>query len=126
MAYTILDIENRARALLGREPEQSEEAVLRGAAAAVCCELEAKLRPGAVSAELDELIVTAGGILTVAMLTELTGGAEGGLSYFKAGSLSARFNGSGSVTAAELRKSAEAMLAPYTDRGGFGFVGVAG
>ena len=126
MAYSLSDIENKARELLGREPEQREDGLIHSAAMAVSRELESRLRPGVAICDIEELFTVAAGILTAAMLKEICGGTEGDLSSFSAGNLSVHFNGSSSVTPEKLRKCAEDMLAPYIYRGGFCFTGVAG
>ena len=122
MAYTNNDIAAKARELAGDISDESGR-LLNVLCAAAEAELRSRLKNGAPSAELEEVFVTAAGMLAFAMLTE-TERAED-VSSFTAGSVSVTLRGS-SVSAAALRRQAENMLRGYIDSGDFAFLGVQG
>lgn len=124
MAYTTSDITNRALALLGGDA--GDAAVLEKLCAAAASELESRLREGVSSDDAGERFVTAAGILALSMYIEV-GGADGAQSV-RAGNVTIGRRGarSGIVSAAALRREAEAMLSSYLRDRGFEFVGVRG
>lgn len=127
MGYTNSDIENRAVSLLGSSVKPGSEWLLRTVCQAAAAELEAKLRRGVKSSDIQELFVTAAGMLAISMLMESDETLENSVESFTAGSLSVRLKGnSDNVSAAVLRKRAESMLSAYLETGGFEFVGVRG
>ena len=95
--------------------------------ASAAAELESRLRKGVSSEEIQELFVTAAGMLALSMYMELAGVPSDRVGSFSAGNLSVRLDGGAvSASAANLRKYAEHMLAAYLDGGGFEFMGVRG
>ena len=52
MAYTIQDIESKAREMLGTSPLGQEGRVLRSACQTAAAELESKLRAGVISSDI--------------------------------------------------------------------------
>ncbi len=124
MAYTNSDIEKKALSLIKEElPTESAE-VLRAVCAAAAAELESRLRKGVTSEKIQELFVTAAGMLALSMYMELGNAQHDGVSSFSAGHLSVQLGGA-AASAASLRKQAETMLSAYLD-GGFAFMGVRG
>lgn len=121
MAYTNNDIAAKARELSGNGT--TNDALLCALCAAADAELRSRLKNGAPPAELEEVFVTAAGMLALAMLTEAEGGDD--VAAFSAGSLSVSLRGS-SVSAASLRRQAENMLRGYIDSDDFAFLGVRG
>ena len=127
MAYTNSDIENKALSLMGTELPAQSAGVLRAVCASAAAELESRLRKGVSSEEIQELFVTAAGMLALSMFIELDGAPGDGVGSFSAGNVSVRLDGGAvSASAANLRKYAEHMLAAYLDGGGFEFMGVRG
>lgn len=125
MAYTNHDIESRARAMLDASLSDSDNRLLCTVCSAAGAELEARLKKGVKSSEIEELFVTAAGVLAISMYIELHSGAAEELSSFSAGELKVGLNKSSKYeSAAALRKLAENMLASYLEYGGFSFTGV--
>lgn len=127
MAYTNSDIENKALSLAGDGLPAESAGVLKAVCASAAAELESRLRRGVSSEKIQELFVTAAGVLALSMYMELDGVSRERLGSFSAGNVSVQLDGGTvSASAAMLRRHAEAMLAAYLDSGGFGFVGVRG
>ena len=127
MAYTNSDIENKALSLMGSELPAESAGILKAVCASAAAELESRLRKGVSSGEIQELFVTAAGMLALSMYLELAAVPGDRVGSFSAGNLSVRLDGGTvSASAAKLRKYAENMLAAYLDGGGFEFVGVRG
>lgn len=127
MAYTNSDIENKALSLMGSELPAESGGILKAVCASAAAELESRLRKGVSSGEIQELFVTAAGMLALSMYLELAAVPGDRVGSFSAGNLSVRLDGGTvSASAAKLRKYAENMLAAYLDGGGFEFVGVRG
>lgn len=127
MAYTNSDIENKALSLMGAELPAESAGILKAVCASAAAELESRLRKGVSSGEIQELFVTAAGMLALSMYLELAAVPGDRVGSFSAGNLSVRLDGGTvSASAAKLRKYAENMLAAYLDGGGFEFVGVRG
>ncbi len=124
MSYTNDDIKARAELLCGGELSEESERVLGVFCSAAANELEKKLRRGVKPEDINELFVTAAGMLALALCMELENSGE--ISSFRAGNLSVSFRGENNFSAAGLRKSAESILAAYLEDGGFSFVGVRG
>lgn len=126
MAYTNSDIENKALSLISSELPAESAGILRAVCASAAAELESRLRKGVSSEEIQELFVTAAGMLALSMYIELSGLPVDRVGSFSAGNVSVRLDGGAvSASAANLRKYAENMLAAYLD-GGFEFMGVRG
>ena len=126
MAYTNSDIENKALSLMGSELPAESAGILKAVCASAAAELESRLRKGVSSEEIQELFVTAAGMLALSMYIELSGLPGARVGSFSAGNVSVRLDGGAvSASAAKLRKYAENMLAAYLD-GGFEFMGVRG
>ena len=126
MAYTNSDIENKALSLMSSELSVESAGILKAVCASAAAELESRLRKGVSSEEIQELFVTAAGMLALSMYIELSGLPGDRVGSFSAGNVSVRLDGSAvSASAANLRKYAENMLAAYLD-GGFEFMGVRG
>ena len=90
-------------------------------------ELESKLRTGVKSSDIEELFVSAAGVLAISMYLELDDIPGDKIDSFKAGELSVKLHsGEKAQSAASLRKRAESMLAAYLECGGFDFKGVQG
>lgn len=126
MAYTNSDIENKALSLMSSELPAESAGILKAVCASAAAELESRLRKGVSSEEIQELFVTAAGMLALSMYIELSGLPRDRVGSFSAGNVSVRLDGGAvSASAANLRKHAENMLAAYLD-GGFEFMGVRG
>lgn len=126
MAYTNSDIENKALSLMSSELSAESAGILKAVCASAAAELESRLRKGVSSEEIQELFVTAAGMLALSMYIELSGLPGDRVGSFSAGNVSVRLDGGAvSASAANLRKHAENMLAAYLD-GGFEFMGVRG
>lgn len=126
MAYTNSDIENKALSLMSSELTAESAGILKAVCASAAAELESRLRKGVSSEEIQELFVTAAGMLALSMYIELSGLPGDRVGSFSAGNVSVRLDGGAvSASAANLRKHAENMLAAYLD-GGFEFMGVRG
>ena len=127
MAYTNSDLENKALSLMGSELPAESAGILKAVCASAAAELESRLRKGVSSGEIQELFVTAAGMLALSMYLELAAVPGDRVGSFSAGNLSVRLDGGAvSASAAKLRTYAEHMLAAYLDGGGFEFVGVRG
>nr|DAG12561.1 MAG TPA: head-tail connector protein [Caudoviricetes sp.] len=127
MAYTNSDIQNKALSLISFELPTESAGILKAVCASAAAELESRLRKGVSSEEIQELFVTAAGMLALSMYVELDGVPKDGVGSFSAGNVSVQIDGgSVSTSAASLRKYAERMLAAYLDSGGFEFMGVRG
>ena len=63
MAYTNSDIENKALSLIGSELPAESAGILKAVCASAAAELESRLRKGVSSEEIQELFVTAAGML---------------------------------------------------------------
>ncbi len=127
MAYTNSDIENKALSLMGSELPAESAGILKAVCASAAAELESRLRKGVSSGEIQEMFVTAAGMLALSMYLELAAVPGDRVGSFSAGNLSVRLDGGAvSASAAKLRTYAEHMLAAYLDGGGFEFVGVRG
>lgn len=124
MAYTVNEITARALALLGGDA--ADAAVLEKLCAASASELESRLREGVTADGIGELFVTAAGVLALSMYIGV-GGADGAKSV-RAGNVtvSRRDAAGGAVSAAALRREAEAMLSAWLCDRGFEFLGVRG
>lgn len=125
MSYTDSDIENKARSILGRLRPGGDE-LLHTVCQAAGAELENRLRRGVAREDIEELFVSAAGILAISLYMELDMEAENDIRSFSAGNLSVTLNDSEKLSAATLRKRAESMLAGYLENGGFEFMGVRG
>lgn len=121
MSYTNSDIEAKARALMGKLNEESD-GILHLVCRAAAAELESKLRQGVDKEEIEELFVTAAGILAVSLYIELSPDGADTVRSFRAGELSVELGELGSAD--KLRRLAENMLCSYFDGGGFEFMGV--
>lgn len=127
MAYTNSDIENKALSLAGAGLPAESAGILKAVCSSAAAELESRLRKGVSSEEIQELFVTAAGVLALSMYMELDGVSKERMGSFSAGNVSVKLDGGAvSASAATLRRHAESMLAAYLDSGGFGFVGVRG
>ena len=127
MAYTIQDIESKAREMLGTSPLGQEGRVLRRACQTAAAELESKLRAGVKSSDIEELFTCAAGLLAISLYIELTGIPGDNIESFKAGELSVKLrDGAKTGSSQALRMRAESMLSAYLECGGFDFKGVAG
>lgn len=125
MAYTNQDIESRARGLMASPPHGCGSRALRTVCRAAAQELEKRLRAGVKSSDIEELFVSAAGILALSMYMELYDLPESKLDSFSAGELNIKFNsGERLESAATLRRRAESMLSAYLECGGFEFRGV--
>ena len=124
MAYKKEDIVQRSRAMLGESFHAGSEARLDSLCAAAALQLESRLRSSVDRSEIEAVFVSAASLLAVSMYMELEYCGEP--ESFSAGNLSVKLKGgSGSSGGADsLRKQAETMLAPYTESGAFGFMGV--
>lgn len=127
MAYTNQDVESKAREMLGYSPLAEKGKALRSVCASAAAELESKLRTGVKSSDIEELFVSAAGVLAISMYLELDDIPGDKIDSFKAGELSVKLHsGEKAQSAASLRKRAESMLAAYLECGGFNFKGVQG
>jgi len=127
MAYTNSDIESKARSMVGNELSDSEGKILRSVCSSAAAELEARLRAGVRSSDIEELFVSAAGVLALSMYLELDKASSDVIGSFSAGNLNVNLHDSAKAqSAATLRKRAESMLKAYLDCGGFEFSGVAG
>ena len=125
MAYTNQDIESKARDMLGAELDAAKNRLLRTVCASAAAELEARLRAGVKSSDIEELFVCAAGMLAISMYLELGSNADEKIDSFSAGGLSVNLkDGAKAESAATLRKRAENMLSAYLECGGFAFAGV--
>ena len=125
MAYTNQDIESKARDMLGAELDATKIRLLRTVCASAAAELEARLRAGVKSSDIEELFVCAAGMLAISMYLELGSNADEKIDSFSAGGLSVNLkDGAKAESAATLRKRAENMLSAYLECGGFAFAGV--
>lgn len=120
MAYTNNDIAARAREM-APNTASDKDSLLYALCAAADAELKSRLKADAVPEEIEELFVTAAGMLALAMLSE---SSEDKISYFEAGSLSVSLEGGTSAYA--LRRQAESLLKGYLESGDFAFLGVSG
>ena len=71
MAYTNQDVESKAREMLGYSPLAEKGKALRRVCASAAAELESKLRTGVKSSDIEELFVSAAGVLAISMYLEL-------------------------------------------------------
>lgn len=128
MAYTVNDIKEKAKSLLGGSLRPGGEEMLGAVCEAAAMEIKSKLRGGVSEESIGETYVTAAGILAIAIYMELSDSAESGINSFSAGNLSVRLSGSEGIkaSAASLRKTAEGMLSAYLKDSGFCFMGVDG
>ena len=127
MAYTNQDIESKARGMLNQPLGTNGDRLLRTVCASAAAELEARLRSGVSSADIQELFVSAAGVLAISMYLELDGNPDESIDSFSAGGLRINLrDGAKAESAATLRKRAESMLSAYLECGGFAFAGVAG
>jgi hypothetical protein len=124
MAYTISDITERALALLGGDTGDTE--ALTRLCPAAASELESRLREGVSPDDIEELFVTAAGVLALSMYIGIGGAND--VSGVRAGNVTVSRRGaqSAAVSAATLRREAEAMLSAYLADRGFEFMGVRG
>ncbi len=122
MSYTNNDIAAKATEL-APDTVPHNDAMLSAVCMAADAELKSRLKSGAPSKEIEELFVTAAGMLAVAMLLESSG--EERISSFEAGSVAVSFEGV-SMSAATLRRQAENMLRGYIESDDFAFMGVLG
>ena len=124
MAYKKEDIVQRSRAMLGESFRAGSEARLDGLCIAAAMQLESRLRVNVDRSDIEAVFVAAASLLAVSMYMELEREC-GELESFSAGELSVKLkSGSSAGGADSLRKQAETMLAPYTESGAFGFMGV--
>ena len=128
MAYTTNDIKEKAVTLMGASLREGGEEVLEAVCKAAEIEIKGKLRSNVSVEDLGELYITAAGILAIALYTELSDSAEGGINSFAAGNLSVSLSDSGGIkaSASSLRKMAENMLSEYLKGTDFCFMGVDG
>lgn len=127
MAYTNQDVESKAREMLGYSPLAESGRVLRSVCDSAAAELESRLRAGVKSSDIEELFVSAAGVLAISLYLELEYIPDEKIDSFTAGDLSVKLReGTKARSAATLRKRAESMLSAYLDCGGFEFTGVAG
>ena len=127
MAYTNQDVESKAREMLGYSPLAESGRVLRSVCDSAAAELESRLRAGVKSSDIEELFVSAAGVLAISLYLELEYIPDEKIDSFTAGDLSVKLReGTKAQSAATLRKRAESMLSAYLDCGGFEFTGVAG
>lgn len=127
MAYTNQDVESKAREMLGYSPLAESGRVLRSVCDSAAAELESRLRAGVKSSDIEELFVSAAGVLAISLYLELEYIPDEEIDSFTAGDLSVKLReGTKAQSAATLRKRAESMLSAYLDCGGFEFTGVAG
>ena len=125
MAYKKEDIVQRSRAMLGESFRAGTEARLDGLCIAAALQLESRLRVNVDRSDIEAVFVTAAGLLAVSMYMELER-EYGGVESFSAGNISVKLRdgSTGSRDTDSLRRQAEILLAPYTDSGAFGFMGV--
>ena len=125
MEYTS-DIFGKAEQLLGSKVSADRSAALTAMCQAAGSELEARLRDGVSAEEIEELFVSAAGVLALSMYIQL--GAVDDVSSFSAGnvSMSRKSTGETAASAAALRAQAENMLIGYLKDRGFDFTGVRG
>ena len=125
MAYKKEDIVQRSRAMLGESFRAGSEARLDGLCIAAAMQLESRLRVNVDRSDIEAVFVAAASLLAVSMYMELEREC-GELESFSAGELSVKLKSGSSAAggADSLRKQAETMLAPYTESGAFGFMGV--
>lgn len=127
MAYTNQDVESKAREMLGYSPLAEKGKALRSVCASAAAELESKLRTGVKSSDIEELFVSAAGVLALSLYLELRDIPNDKIDSFKAGELSVSLrDGTKAGCAQSLRMRAESMLSAYLDCGGFEFKGVVG
>ena len=127
MAYTNQDVESKARQMLGYSPLAESGRALRSVCDSAAAELESRLRAGVKSSDIEELFVSAAGVLAISLYLELEYIPNEKIDSFTAGDLSVKLReGTKAQSAATLRKRAESMLSAYLDCGGFEFTGVAG
>ena len=127
MAYTNQDVESKAREMLGYSPLAESGRVLRSVCDSAAAELESRLRAGVKSSDIEELFVSAAGVLAISLYLELEYIPDEKIDSFTAGDLSVKLReGTKAQSAATLRKRAESMLSAYLDCGGFEFTGVVG
>ena len=127
MAYTNQDVESKAREMLGYSPLAESGRVLRSVCDSAAAELESRLRAGVKSSDIEELFVSAAGVLAISLYLELGNIPNEKIDSFSAGDLSVKLRGgTKEQSAATLRKRAESMLSAYLDCGGFEFTGVGG
>lgn len=117
------DIFDRAEQLLGEAISEDKKQVLAALCAAAASELESKLKRGVAINQIQELFVTAAGVLALSMYIQLD--EPDGITSFSAGSVSVN-KAASADSAASLRKQAETMLQGYLADQGFEFVGVRG
>ena len=90
MAYTNSDIENKALSLMGSELPAESAGILKAVCASAAAELDSRLRKGVSSGEIQELFVTAAGMLALSMYLELAAVPGDRVGSFSAGNLSVR------------------------------------
>lgn len=128
MAYTINDIKEKAKSLLGNSLRNGGEEVLEAVCEIAAAEIKSKLRSGVSEESIGETYVTAAGILAIALYMELSDSSEGGINSFSAGNVSVSLSGAEGIkaSASSLRKTAESMLSAYIKCSDFCFLGVDG
>ncbi len=107
-------------ALLVRDLEDADQALLELLCQSAAAYLKAKLRPGLEPEDLKADFVAAASLYAVAALSEA--GEQGQFDQFTAGDLTLR-RSSGNAAACCLRYQAELMMLPYT-QDAFAFMGV--
>lgn len=123
MSKLYFEIEKKASELLGDGQDAINDAKLTAASTAAAEALRGRLRKNVDIDEIRELFTTSAAMLAAAMYLELSAASDGEISGFTAGRLAVQLGG-GSIQV--VRKSAEDMLAAYTDGVGFAFAGVQG
>lgn len=118
------EIVKTAKLIVGDAGEA--EALLETLCAASERQLRARLRAGVNAEDCREAFICAGAWLAVAALCEARVGDGGELSSLRAGEVSVEVNAGSGERAASLRRSAAALMAPYTEGGGFFFCTVKG
>lgn len=122
MGYTYLDIEKKARQLLGCRLPAEDEEKLDCLCAAATESMSRRLRPGVKREDISEVFTAAAAMTAIAMYMELAAAPSGGVSAFTAGKMSVQLGGK---TADAIRQSAEGLIGAYIDDG-FAFRGVQG
>ena len=104
---------------------EADEELLRALCEAAARSWAARLRPGVTPRECEEAFCCAAAFTAAA---NLSAGGAGGAASFTAGEISVRVRGDSASSAhgAELLETAERLMAPYAESGGFCFKGVPG
>ena len=122
MAYKKDDIVYRAKSMLGESFREGTEDSLEAICIAAMQTLESRLRVDVCRSDIEVIMISAASLLAVSMYMELRRGTQS-CDSFSAGNVSVKLKNS-APSSDTLRDQAEALIKPYTDCGGFSFVGV--